>query len=85
MPVPGEPRSSQVLRIHSVRTLRNSYRIRTFLCKLGELLDFGDLGATLFFVKTLECILEEVRVRSETRIFWNAVVVLTDCTMRRRA
>ena len=52
--------------------------MQTVFCKLREPLDLADLGATLLFVKTLKRILEKVRVRSETRVFWNAVVVLTE-------
>lgn len=51
---------------------------QTFLCKLRELLDLGDLSETLLFGKTLEGVFEKVGVRSETRVFWNAVVVLTE-------
>lgn len=39
-------------------------------------MDLADLGATILFIETLERVLEEVRVRSKTRTFWDAVVVL---------
>lgn len=44
--------------------------------ELGELLNFADLGAALLFVKALECVLEEVGMGGEPRIFWDSVVVL---------
>lgn len=40
-------------------------------------MDLADLGATILLVETLERVLEEVRVRSKTRSFRDAVVVLT--------
>lgn len=69
---------SSLINVHSAgpQWERDSDWIRTCLCKLCELLDLADLGATLLFIQTLERVLEEIRVRRKTRVFWNAVVVL---------